>query len=139
MNEGLIETLKNYWEAKKGENAFPELYDMSEGELEEIWNNCFIAEVSNNKFVYETMGESVIDAYELNMQGLEVTEDLLYPESPNPVHKMIEVLNAKEPVIYDGAFINRENVDIKFRKILLPLGENGKVTHIFGGIIWQAF
>ena len=47
-------------------------------------------------------------------------------------------MNLKEPLLYDGALINRDNLDIKFHKILLPLGDD-TITHIIGGMIWREF
>lgn len=139
MNEDLPKILEKHWNDKRGEEAFPAEYEISENELDAIWQNCFIVRISDAKFIYESFGESLIEAYSYNMQGEEVVDDVLYPESPPLAHKLIEVLNSKEPLTYDGALINKENIDIKFRKILVPLGEEGRITHILGGMIWRPF
>lgn len=136
----LTDVLKNYWDEKKGSNPYPAESDINSDDLKDIWENCFLAEVKgNNKFRYSYLGESIIEAYGDNLEGEEVVEDLLYPESPGVVAKFSEVLEAKEPLYFDGAFINKNNMDIKFRKILLPLGKDGKITYIIGGMRWKAF
>ena len=139
MNDRAVDILKAYWLLAKGERKFPELEDISMSELENIWPSCFIAEAQNGKFVYTYFGEEMTDAYAENLEGQQIVDDLLYPETPELSHKMIEALNVDEPMVFDGALINRENVDIKFRKVLLPLGVGSKVTHLLGSMIWQKF
>ena len=139
MNDRAVDILKAYWLHMKGENKFPSLDDISTSELENIWPSCFITEVKNGKFTYTYFGDSMTDAYAENYEGQQVIEDLLYPETPELSHKMIEAMNIDEPMVFDGAFINKENEDIKFRKVLLPLGENNKITHLLGAMIWQKF
>jgi len=87
---------------------------------------------------YEFLGKSIIEAYADENVSEQIIEDQLYPESPGIINKFQEVVNALEPILYEGAFINKSNQDIKFRKILLPLGENGVVKHIIGGMRWKA-
>ncbi len=139
MNDRAVDILKAYWLLAKGENKFPALEDISVSELENIWPSCFIAEVKNGKFTYSYFGEEMTDAYAENLEEQQIVEDLLYPETPEFSHKLIEAMNIDKPMIFDGAFINRENIDIKFRKVLLPLGTGDKVTHILGSMIWQRF
>ena len=139
MNDRAVEILKAYWLNAKGDNKYPAYEDIFESGLENIWPCCFIAEVQNGKFAYSYFGAEMTEAYAENLENAQIVEDLLYPESPEFSHKLIESLNSDQPLTYDGAFINRENTDIKFRKILLPLGTGNKVTHILGAMIWQRF
>jgi len=131
--------LKAYWENQKGENQFPAPDDILPENIEQIWPSCFIAEAGNGKFLYSHFGEQMLLAYAKDMHSENIVDDTLYPESPEFIHKLLEVMNTKEPLTYDGAFINFDNQDIKFRKILLPLGDGEIVTHVLGGMLWQKF
>ena len=135
----ITERLKNYWEEKRGSNPYPTESQINSSELEDIWDDCFLIEYENGKFRYSFLGTSIIEAYGDNMEGEEIVEDLLYPETPDISAMFQEVLDTKDVIYYDGAFINKNNMDIKFRKILLPLGENGKINYIIGGMRWKAF
>ena len=132
--------LKEYWEDKKIGAPFPEVSDISGSEIEDIWANCFIiAAKPDGGFAYEYAGENVAKAYEYEMEGQDIVDDMLYPESPELITKLTEVTKKPEPLEYEGAFISRENEDIKFRKILLPLSTDGEIKYILGGMIWRSF
>ena len=140
QEQRITDVIKTYWESKQNGRPFPSESDINSDEIASVWPNCFLVQVKpNGKYTYSFLGQSIIEAYADNIEGEEVVEDLLYPESPGVVAKFNEVVEAKEPVYYDGSFINKNNMDIKFRKMLLPLGENGKVTYILGGMRWRAF
>lgn len=139
MNERAIEVLNAYWENQKGENKFPSFDDIREADIAQYWPDCFVAEAANGKFIYSHFGESLVEAYAKDLHSTRIVEDMLYPESPEFPHKLLELMNGQEPIIYDGALINHENEDIKFRKLLLPLGNGKIVTHILGAVIWQKF
>lgn len=135
----ITDALKKYWETQKGERKFPSEKDIIATDIESIWENCFLVRVDGaGKFAYEFLGESIIEAYADNSIGEDVVEDQLYPENPGIISKFNEVVQTAEPLFYEGVFINKNNVDIKFRKILLPLGEDGKVKHLIGGMRWKS-
>lgn len=135
----ITDALKTYWESLQNGRKFPTENDLSAEDIAPIWENCFLVRVDGDKkFAYEFWGKSIIEAYADDNIGEEVIEDQLYPESPGIIDKFQEVVTAEEPIFYEGAFINKANEDIKFRKILLPLGKDGVVTHIIGGMRWKA-
>jgi hypothetical protein len=137
----ITDILRQYWEAKKGAAPYPAANDIDTKELENIWEDCFLIEVldGGKSFKYEYLGDSIADAYADDLEGKEVIEDLLYPESPGVLIKFRETMQTCLPLEYEGAFINKNNADIKFRKILMPLGKAGKVNYILGGMRWRAF
>ena len=114
---------------------------MDEEELAAIWESCFLIEVEEGgkKFKYEYLGNKIVEAYGADLEGLSVDDDPLYPESPDITTKLRETMQGCLPLQYEGAFISRDNADIKFHKILLPLGSGGKVNYILGGMRWREF
>ena len=134
----ITEALKAYWEGLRKGGEIPSEKDIDANDIDDIWQSCFLVRVDEDgKFAYEFLGASIIEAYADENVGEPIIEDQLYPESPGIVNKFQEVVDAVEPIFYEGAFINKDNQDIKFRKILLPLGENGKVKHLLGGMRWK--
>lgn len=137
----ITDILRGYWESKLEGRPYPAEDDISGTELNDIWEDCFMIEVldGGKKFKYEYLGDNITVAYADDLEGKEVIEDLLYPESPGVLIKFNETMQGCLPLEYEGAFINKNNADIKFRKILLPVGSNGKVKFILGGMRWRAF
>ncbi len=137
----ITDILREYWESKKGSAPYPDAEDIDSEDLSHIWEDCFMIKVEDGgkSFSYEYLGDSIADAYADDMEGKEIIEDLLYPESPGVLIKFRETMQTCLPLEYEGAFINKNNADIKFRKILMPVGEKGKVGYILGGMRWRAF
>ena len=134
------DTVLHYWEEIKGDLNYPKQDDVESANISDIWKNCFLIKIEEDgKFVYNFLGSSLVQAYADNLEGEEIVEDLLYPESPELKAKFAELIATKQPVHYEGALINKNNMDIKFRKILLPLGKDGKIDFILGGMRWRAF
>jgi len=134
----LTDELLFYWNRLRGGKIFPSEDQVDAQEIQEIWANCFLVKIESGNFRYELLGESIIEAYADNKIGENVIEDQLYPESPGIVNKFMEVVRTQEPVYYEGVFINKDNLDIKFRKVLLPLGSGDEVQHILGGMRWKS-
>jgi len=134
----ITDELKSYWERLRGSKPFPAEDQINSVDIEEIWQNCFLVHLEGNKFVYDFLGDSIIEAYADNKLGEDIIEDQLYPENPGILNKFKEVATLKAPVYYEGTFINHDNLDIKFRKILLPLGNSDKVEYILGGMRWKS-
>ena len=126
-NQRITDALREYWESKKGGRPFPGEDEINQDDLREIWDNCFLVEIEGDKFRYSFLGDSIIEAYGDNLEGDEIVENEIYPESTSVINKLREVAESKEPVLFEGAFINKNNMDIKFRKTLLPLGEGDEV------------
>lgn len=138
MEQRITDELKAYWERLRGIMPFPAEDQINSNDIQHIWANCFLAKFENERFAYEFMGDSIIEAYADNTVGEDIIEDQLYPESPGIINKFREVVEYKEPIYYEGTFINKDNLDIKFRKILLPIGSDGKVKYILGAMRWKS-
>lgn len=135
----LSEILLTYWEELKGDSDMPSESAIDTDKLEDVWDNCFLVEKKGDKYAYSYLGKSIIEAYADVVEGEEIIEDQIYPESPGLIAKFEEVVHTKVPLHYEGAFINNNNMDIKFRKMLLPLGDDGEVKYLLGGMRWRAF
>jgi hypothetical protein len=134
----LTDELMFYWNRLKQGKQFPSEDQIDQQEIQSIWQNCFLVKLEGDRFRYEILGDSIIQAYADNKIGEDIIEDQLYPESPGILNKFLEVARTKEPVYYEGVFVNKDNLDVKFRKILLPLGSGNEVEYILGGMRWKS-
>ncbi|PIR34639.1 MAG: hypothetical protein COV36_00360 [Alphaproteobacteria bacterium CG11_big_fil_rev_8_21_14_0_20_44_7] len=138
-HQRITDRLREYWESLCQGNDMPSEDQIDSEEISDIWDSCYLVVKENGKYHYSFLGESIIEAYGDNLEGEEVVENEIYPESPGVINKFQEIEEAKEPLLFEGVFINKNNMDIKFRKILLPLGKDGNVEYILGGMRWKAF
>lgn len=133
----LTDELRNYWESLKQEKFLPNEAQINPDFIASIWPSCFLVKVKEGGFAFEYLGDEIMQAYEKDEVSSELIAEQLYPEKPGITFKFEEVVSKKEPVEYDGEFLDSQDMEIKFRKILLPIGDDEKVTHILGGMRWK--
>jgi hypothetical protein len=135
--------LRKYWDYLREERAFPSEREINPAEIEYIWDNCFIVEAHNNSrkedYIYKYIGRKIIDAYGEDLTGMAVGK-MVAPEAGHLADEYEKVLGIKRPVFDEGTLKAPNNGVIKYRQILLPLGENGiKITAILGGMSYKVF
>lgn len=141
----ITQRLMSYWTELKGNRPFPDETEIKPEELQDIWDSCFLVTVArkNNslRFQYSYLGEAILEAYGSgDMTGQEVYADLMDASHKEILEKFHAVVNGGEPVSLESEFTNRQNVLIKFRQCLMPLGNgSGEITYILGGMKWKAF
>lgn len=133
----LSDQLITYWESKKEGSNIPLESNIDGDEISDIWDSCFLIEYEDNKFRYSYLGEDIVEAYGDDLQGLEIVEGLIYPENSNIIENFQNVVDSQEPKRFEGEFTNKNNMLIKYRKTLVPLGDGEKVTYILGGMRWR--
>lgn len=143
-NQRINECLLEYWTQKKGDRLFPKEGEIDPGEIDEIWDSCFLVrtdEGEGSDYQYTYLGQSLVEAYGDDLNNKEVCEKLIYPTCMSLVHKFDEVREKKQPVTEESEFTNTKGMLIKFRSCMLPLGKEGSddVSFIIGGMKWKAF
>jgi hypothetical protein len=130
-----------YWEKLRAGRAMPSKDDIKSEDLHDLWENCFIVQVPTHRqtdFNYTHLGDAIRRAY----LGGELDEDVKKLASLNAawLEESHEQLQDKcEPLVQEGEFRNFYNEIIRYRQCLLPLGENGKIEAIFGGMRYKIF
>jgi hypothetical protein len=135
--------LVSYWEGIRGARDLPEEADVDIAALADIWEHCFLLEVAdvkgtkghNCRFSY--LGQAIIEAYGDDLTGRNIYDSLLATNNPEFLEKLDKVLASKMPIVEENTFMNLKNLTIHYRQCFLPLGKEGKVTHVLGGMRWR--
>lgn len=143
--------LYQYWQELRAANSaplkeptgLPALEQINPEEIIDLWDSCFILEVK------EMDGESIGYRYQYLGKKLEGMHDgdTVHDDS-NTIQTLKErklalyeiVIDTKQPCIDESEFVNLDGDLVKYRKILLPLGDKeGRVHHILGGTRFKLY
>lgn len=139
INERLLE----YWEALRGDRAFPLESEVKPEDIKEIWDACFLVAIvpeEEPRYKYSYLGQDIIEAYGAEGESKEVCEQLVYP-APAPLTEQFLLIEEKgQTAKEDNEFTNAKGLHVKYRSVMLPLGNpDGSVGFILGGMKWKAF
>jgi len=136
----ITEILLDYWgKARKG-RKFPAMENVNlEQDLQDIWPDCFITEITENdgkkQYHQKYMGDNIHEMF-----GGTFTNEVLEVLSikVRPLYSHVE--EHKRPLIEESQFINSRNKLIKYRQIILPLGKDDtRVDHLLGGVRYKMY
>jgi hypothetical protein len=138
----ITETLAEYWQAKRNNGRLPDEKDIDPSDLENIWDACFLVRYEeDDKFRYLFMGDDIIEALGDDLTGKEVCHKLVGELHDPLVEKFLPVLDADEPVYDESIFMNKKQMEIRYRMCMVPLlGEQAsRANYILGGMKWKAY
>jgi hypothetical protein len=146
--------LLTYWQGLCGDRPYPAEKDIDLEAISDIADHIFLlhTNVSNARsgFRYGAMGASLIRAYGDNFSGQDVYDALLCTRRDTIVEDVVRVLATQAPVTQEAVFINSQQVQIKYRRILCPLGSSDggssdgassdmqRIDYIIGAMRWKA-
>jgi hypothetical protein len=138
------ERLRSYWDELRGARPFPSEREVDFTALDAVWKSCFLVkrdETQQIPFAYIYLGSDLIAAYGDDLGAREICERLVFPSSMSLLHKFEEVVNTRAPVQQEDSFTNTKGLLIKYRSLMLPLGDetNENVQFIIGGMRWKAY
>lgn len=139
--------LMQYWEQKRNGRLFPLEADIDPDEITDLWPNCFLVRVDDDhvddigsEFKYTYLGQSLIDAYGDDLGNKQVLEKLVYPSNLPLIKRFKEIVKTSQPETEESEFTNINNMLIKFRSCMMPLGrDEHHIGFIIGGMKWKAF
>ncbi|AHX04705.1 PAS domain-containing protein [Ehrlichia japonica] len=136
-----IKILLAYWNQLCNNRAFPQLEEIEQEEIREIWPNCFIIEVRNDtehqKYSCIYIGERAMELYQSNIKVYAESQNikLFFPQVIENLFDYLEsIVENQEPIIDESETESADGNYIKIRQCLLPIGKNNEVTHIIGVI-----
>jgi hypothetical protein len=143
-SQRINERLRSYWNELRGERPFPSEREVDFTELDAVWKSCFLVKRDETKpvpFAYIYLGSDLIMAYGDDLGAREICERLVFPSSMSLLHKFEEVVNTRAPVEQEDTFTNTKGLIIKYRSLMLPLGDetNSDIEFIIGGMRWKAY
>jgi hypothetical protein len=132
--------LREYWQELAGTRVMPLEKEIDPNALDDIWGHCFVVHVMGpQKYKYVYLGDELIDAYGDDVTGYDVCETLVGEVESPFMEEFADILDKQHPIESQDSFTNAENLEIKYRLCLVPLGNDmGDVTHILGGLKWKA-
>ncbi len=144
-NRRITEHLLRYWLQLRAAREMPQEKEINPDTIKESWDSCFLIQLTNaaahGGYRYIYMGKNLLDAF-----GEDVTkedaETLVSLPSPRVVSKFDQAVAMRKPLIDEGEFVNAQKITIKYRQILLPMGNNREpmeLSYLFGGMRWKAF
>lgn len=125
-----------YWERIRRGRAMPAESEITPADLEDLWEHCFIVRIdASGGQELHYMGPSLARALaeDMNVSGpilLENSADKAWTDDmrANP-----------RPILLEGEIANAKGRPARYRQCLLPLGENGRLTAIFGAMRCKVF
>lgn len=145
QNRRITEHLLRYWLQLRSAREMPQENELNPDALKDSWDNCFLIQLTNaathGGYRYIYMGQNLLDAF-----GEDVTredaETLVSLPSKRVIAKFDQAVAMRKPLIDEAEFVNAKKMTIKYRQILLPMGNNREpmeLTYLFGGMRWKAF
>lgn len=128
--------LKKYWTKLSDGRMFPRESEIQPSFISDMWDYCFIVKADNSckrqDYKYTYLGQKIPDSYKRELRGINI-QTLANLDAGNLENEYEKVLAWKRPVISNSE--NTIDVDkvIRFRQVLLPLGDDGiNITSILG-------
>lgn len=133
----LTDILLGHWQAIKGDRPFPAENEVDVAPLAPIWDDCFLIQsCKERQYRYDYLGKHLIEAYGEDACREEI-DILVSPYGRGMIEKFNIVADSGAPLHDDGIFSNARHIEVRYRQLLLPLGHDGVVTHILGGMRWK--
>jgi hypothetical protein len=141
MERRITLRMLSYWEKLRQNRPMPTAADVSPEGMGDLWDSCFMLYFNGDSTLdYEKtyMGKVIVDAYR---HGLNEEDDplIISPDISRFVLNHHKILDMQKPILEQGEFPSFLLGTVKYRQCLLPLGENGKVTAILGGMHFKNF
>lgn len=134
--------LLSYWEKLRRGRAMPAEEDINPEDLTDLWDSCFLVRVKdlvNQDYHYAYLGQAIDDAF---FQGIIRSDSAGAQPHPAPNHltrNFARVVGTCRPFTEEGEFQNIRKETVKYRQCLLPLGTDGEIQAIFGGMTFKIF
>lgn len=131
-----------YWEKLRGDRPMPREEDINPDDIADLWDSCFLIHVKDliqQDYNYTYLGQAIIDAYTSGFSADDPNEGLVSPNAGKLAHSYARVIATMKPVLEEGEFKNAHNDTVKYRQCLLPLGDDGEIKAIFGGMRFKIF
>ncbi|MDB2414715.1 hypothetical protein N9W34_02980 [Rickettsiales bacterium] len=137
----ITEILYDAWDKARGTRVFPEPDDIDKSIISEVWDDSFIIKIipliSEYGFSFEYRGKNLSPEHIHSETGLYI-KNLITGFLETETERYTKVVKSKKPLIEENIYKAANGGVIKYRQILLPLGNTNKdeacVEKIIGGM-----
>ena len=141
MERRLSLRLLAYWEKLRAGDPIPEESLFNQYDIADMWGSCFLLHTDRFNepgYHYTHMGDDIMKVW-CGEANKDTGEALISPKISHLSEIYAQIIRDQKPFIDEGEFINLDNQPVRFRRCFLPLGKNGKVTAILGGMHFKVF
>ncbi len=141
MERRLTLRLLAYWEKLRAGQLMPSESYFSADDIVDMWDNCFLlhtARFPEPDYHYSHMGEEITKAWRGGLWEGDAN-GLVSPKTSELSVIYEQMVANPKPIVDEGEFTNLNRRMVRFRRCFLPLGENGKVSAILGGMHFKVF
>lgn len=124
-----------YWEKKRNGRPMPLESDMDPADIADLWEYCFMAhtkDIGKAGYHFAYLGKAIHDVYRSGLSPSD--EENVFPNMDILAKGYNHVIEKKTPLVDEGEITNPHGDVFKYRQVLLPLGDNGTVKAVFGGM-----
>jgi hypothetical protein len=141
MERRITLRLLAYWEKQRLGRLMPTEQDIDPEDLRDLWDSCFLVRVvdlAKSDYNYTYLGQAIADAYCHGMLK-DDPEGMVSPSAHRLARNYARVVGTCKPLLEEGEFVNLKQEMVKYRQCLLPLGTDGQIESIFGGMHFRIF
>lgn len=132
--------LLGYWERLRGVREMPEADEIVPEDIDDLWDWCFVIKlipVEAGKICeYSYLGPAIVTAYHGGLSE-DDPKALAGALCERLSADFAQVADTHKPLLNEGEFTNAKGALVKYRQCLLPLGKDGVVDAIFGGMRYR--
>lgn len=124
-----------HWRNLCGERQYPSFADLDPAEIPDMWQNCFILEISGDNAVpvFRAMGEGLIENSKGPLLDRPISDALEDTLPGVAISYIDETLEKAVPVSRGGEFVRQDGTKVLYRSILLPMSDDGEtISGILG-------
>ncbi len=123
----LVLRVLEYWRGLTDGETLPSESKIDSTAIADLWPHCAVLDVTakeaDPQITY--VGVALIDAVGMDISGKRLSHVPADTLVAKGFSYFGQVLVKKVPITYGGEFVDRHNVKIRYRSIILPLAENG--------------
>ena len=136
----ITEQLILHWQLCRKEKDFPSLEAIDIPTIEPLWEDCILIRITNDAtqsaYHFEHIGKNI-----LGITGEpQPNEENFIPFATEYLgSKYHFITEMRRPHVEESELYDKQDRLIKYRQILLPIGHDDTLTHIFIGIRYKIF
>ncbi|MGE0754342.1 MAG: PAS domain-containing protein [Alphaproteobacteria bacterium] len=128
--------LLSYWEKLRRGRAMPPEREITRDDIADLWLDCFIFRMRPDGSLQQ---HSIGDAIEIMLRNDMNKLSPLMLADDNDRQWFATMQQNQRPCMVEGEFTNNAGRPVRYRMCLLPLGEDGRVTAVLGGMNCKVF
>lgn len=128
--------LVSYWQQIKEDRPLPSPDDIDSEEIADMWEDCFLIGIHSHAdgettYSYDYVGDGLRPVFQ---EGFGHSAQLVSLPGEKLLAMYHEMAMTNLPIVEHVEEFFMDGHEVRYRQCLLPMGEHGRITHIFGGM-----